>query len=83
MITNILPRFFNEAQCSNTLDLGQNSELSAGHMSGLMNAVSQSTEAQLCHQHDMLMHCLAGRQSRLMTVLLHQQHVAVTLPVDL
>jgi len=42
---------------------GLRSGLLAGHMSGLMNCVSHSTEARLCHEHDV--HCLAGRQTRL------------------
>jgi len=37
----------------------------AANISGLMTGVSHGTEARLYHERTVLMHCLAGRQTRL------------------
>jgi len=44
---------------------GFGSLMLAGHISRLMNDVSRGTEAWSCHERDILMHCLAGRQTLL------------------
>ena len=52
------------------------------------NGMPHGTEAQPCHECDVLVHCLAGRQSHLrqccksLEQFLHQQHFSVILPVD-
>jgi len=37
----------------------------AGQISQLMNGMSHGTEARPCRECDVLMHCLAGRQTHL------------------
>ena len=50
-------------RCSNLPGWGQGCWLAT--CQDWWTAVSHSTEAWLCHEHDVLAHCLAGRQTRL------------------
>jgi len=39
--------------------------MSDGHISLLMNEVSHGTEARPCHEHNVFVYCLAGRQTHI------------------